>query len=917
MFRYALLIFLLLLISFPPYSQENKSRQDYARLYSKAEKLYNAPQADAGTDSLALIDYIQLSNFLNRREIFNDTLIDCYLKCGILKMSKNDQTAALNYFRLAIFVVSQHALPDTLLFKPYLYAGSLHYSLNNLDSAIEYYKTAELINARHPGLNESERLFNKFGALYFETGDYNKSISYFEKALSLVESKKPVNRFFVINYKNNIATALMKLGKNDQALEIFRELLKYDQPADELLYNIGNLYFEKKEYVPALRWLRQIRNLEDEKYNSLIKIFIRLQQYDSARFYLAKAQKLKNTGGSKITREILLKYSGDLAWADGRITESLKDYQLAIVNLDPAFQDTSVNANPQAFTGLQNFLFLFETLVAKGTVLNAYSNGNNEKLIQAMSAYASALSLARHIEKTYFSDDARLFLKTKVNPATQAAVEIAVRLFSKTKDSRFINDAFAFVENNKATVLQAGLKNLELSTIPGLPASLVSEEKKWRTLLAKLNILALQTYDSLSLALIQKKIHETELSLAAVQDKLDENPLYHDLKFVPASTNLDSLQKNLRGNDQAILSYYYTDSSLICFYILKNEKGFSCLPLDKKLFSTITSLRRELQTPEASGRKALQEAGAVLFQQLIAPVYEKINDKKKLVIIPFNEISYVPFEMLLNPADQSLLLRKFAISYNYSASFISNKKDNQKRPYEVLAMAPYSVSTEDLILPALPASAAEINDLPGKQLYGAQASKEKFALLAGQYPVLHLATHAVANDTNLLGSYIEFYGLKKDADSVHRLYEQEIYTLDLKTSRLVILSACETGSGLLVNGEGVMSLSRAFSYAGCKSVVTSLWKADELSTSFICKRLHEHLQKGLAIDEALQKAKIDYLENSEIADRYKNPAYWAHLVLIGDDIPMVEPANHWFIWAILITVFLGVTVLVEKKRNQA
>jgi CHAT domain-containing protein len=117
-------------------------------------------------------------------------------------------------------------------------------------------------------------------------------------------------------------------------------------------------------------------------------------------------------------------------------------------------------------------------------------------------------------------------------------------------------------------------------------------------------------------------------------------------------------------------------------------------------------------------------------------------------------------------------------------------------------MAPFSGGgNEELTHPILPSSDAEISDLPGKKLSGSQAVKREFISLSGQYPVIHLATHAIANDSNLLGSYIEFYGLKKDADTTHRLYEQEIYTLDLKSVRLVILSACETGNGLLVNGK--------------------------------------------------------------------------------------------------------------------
>ncbi len=153
------------------------------------------------------------------------------------------------------------------------------YSMASITWIVRYIiiKRRKSIYAAYPGLTESERLFNKFGALYFETGDYNKSISYFEKALAQVQEKLPVNLFFVINYKNNIATALMKLGRYKQAMEIFKDLLAYGNPADELLYNTG---------TPILKWaiihrpgniLGRIRNMDFEKYSSLTKLFIRLQ----------------------------------------------------------------------------------------------------------------------------------------------------------------------------------------------------------------------------------------------------------------------------------------------------------------------------------------------------------------------------------------------------------------------------------------------------------------------------------------------------------------------------------------------------------------------------------------------------------------------------------------------------------------
>ncbi len=921
MHRFARLIFLFLLLPFSPRSQEIKTAPGYQQLYESAEKLFNSANATDATDSKAMAAYVQSAALLIKHRIFNDTLVDIYLKCGILKMSKNEMGPALDFFRQAMTVLKQnYLLSDSLLFKPYLYAGSVQYSLNNLDSAIYYYKKAEAINARHAGLNESERLFNKFGALYFETGDYNKSISYFEKALSLVENKTPGNVYFIINYQNNIATALMKLGRYSQALEIFKDLLKYGKPGDELLYNIGNTYFENGNYPEALKYLKQIRNLEFEKYNGLTRIFIHLRQYDSAQYYINKAKTYfqdKKHAAPALTFGITLKYSGDLKRTQGNGPEALKDYQLAIHYLDPAFTDTSIAENPRSFTGLLNFLYLYETLIAKGATLRSLGNQStpNPFLLQSFGAYESALSLAKYVEKIYFSDDARLFLKTKINPATQDAVDVAIQLYEETKNPQYISAAFGFAENNKATVLQAGIKNLELTSIPQLPVALVAEEKKYRTVLAKLNIQSAQSRDSLSVLTLQGKIHEMEVSLATVQDKLNENPVYHNLKFNSAAVNMDSLKRGIK--DEAILSFYYTSSSLICFYISKEGSGFSTIPLPENLFSTILSLRKELQSPEASSRKYLEETSTALFGVLLKPVFDKIKSKKRLVIIPFNEISYVPFEILVNPADGSLMLKKFAISYNYSAAFLMENKAINRSSYQVLGMAPFSVKENSaLVMPSLPASMEEINNLPGKKLVGPEATKSQFENLSGQFPVIHLATHAMANDTNLLGTFIEFYGLRTDVDSLHRLYEQEIYTMDLKSARLVILSACETGDGLLVNGEGVMSLSRAFSYAGCKSIVTSLWKADEISTSFIGKRIHHYLQEGVPIDEALQKSKIDYLESNEIKERDKSPAYWANLVLIGDFHPVVQRNFHWVIWIAISAFIILLVYIVRKKINR-
>ena len=131
-------------------------------------------------------------------------------------------------------------------------------------------------------------------------------------------------------------------------------------------------------------------------------------------------------------------------------------------------------------------------------------------------------------------------------------------------------------------------------------------------------------------------------------------------------------------------------------------------------------------------------------------------------------------------------------------------------------------------------------------------------------------------------------------------------------TRLVIISACETGQGELVAKEGVISLSRAFAYAGCSSTINSLWKADDKATSYILQRFYIHLQKGYTKAKALQQAKLDYLASDAIN---KSPAFWAHLILMGDTSPIYTQRVN-FLWALLLLP-VGMIVIwgIKKKRK--
>ena len=199
----------------------------------------------------------------------------------------------------------------------------------------------------------------------------------------------------------------------------------------------------------------------------------------------------------------------------------------------------------------------------------------------------------------------------------------------------------------------------------------------------------------------------------------------------------------------------------------------------------------------------------------------------------------------------------------------------------------------------------------GESFWEKKLPNKIFFFSASHYGTIHLATHASADDSLPLKSFIAFY--PATSDSNYRLYAPEIYNLRLDSIQLVILSACETGSGQLVRGEGLMSLSRAFAYAGCSNIITSLWEAEDKTTAFITKRLHFYLQKNYSNDRALRQAKLDLLLSDEIGPRFKTPNYWAHLVFIGNYSP--GKSSSPLLWIIGAIILLAAAIFIFLKQK--
>ena len=171
--------------------------------------------------------------------------------------------------------------------------------------------------------------------------------------------------------------------------------------------------------------------------------------------------------------------------------------------------------------------------------------------------------------------------------------------------------------------------------------------------------------------------------------------------------------------------------------------------------------------------------------------------------------------------------------------------------------------------------------------------------------IIHLATHANANEA----PWVAF--------NDEKLFLNEIYT-SRNQAELIVLSACNTAQGEIVKGEGILSLSRGFFYAGANSVLSNAWEANDKTASLIMQSFYGYLKDGETKAVALQKAKIDYLENHSLSE--VSPSYWASFMLVGDygEIAIADSFFQTYKYILLARILLLIILLIiyiKKKQK--
>ncbi len=896
-------------------AQVSDSGRAALNYYGQAKRYFQHPNPTDQTDSSAFLLYQKASALFKPSRATAAMLFDCYEKIGILNQTFGNQPTALANYQKAIVTNRRFRLPDSLLFIPYLYSGSAHYFLHSFDSSSHYFKRAEMIYARYPRVSEAQRLFNSFGVLYYEVGNYRQSINYFRKALQLNLRKSELDSSAVYSYRNNIASALRHLNHYDSAAAIYKSLIPLTPDPTVLYINLGMTYLDKHDPAQALLYLAKARSNPDNKVmleNALGMVFWQQKQYTTAERHLKQSLAAHRETGKKRAKNsktgLTYKLLGDITQQKKQFRLALHYYQRSIIELDYDFDKTDVYRNPQNYA--QNFssYLLFESLTAKADCWLALHQQQPDKAYRkaAIDTYRSAFRLAEYIEKTFDNEEARLFVVQKLYPVYQQAVDFMTRVHEETQEEEFLVEAFQWSEKSKAAVLAITIKENTVKSFSGIPDSLLSQERDLRYNLSRLLLRSENAIRSGETEALTAQIHDTELNLSRLTDQLHDYPEYYRQKFSFDSVSVGHLRQNLLHSRTALLSYYHTANGLLGFVVTKQGIHHFRVAKDARFDQSLRLLLLSLQSVVPGQRFRGDRHTQLLHTKLISPAESYLSGIRSLIIIPHDELRLLPFDVLQNQR-QHYLLESYDITYQYSAIFLQSRPVGSVKVDNILSMAPFNGPNPGGGYAQLTASRQEVAPLKGTQLLGHSATKVRFLTYASQYSVIHLATHAVVDNDDPQRSFVAFHPAPGPA---HRLYARELIYGLLPKAQLVFLSACETASGKLIRGEGVMSLSRAFSFAGCPNLVTSLWKAEDNATAYISTRFYAHLRAGYSFSQALQRAKLDLLQNREYA-QFHSPQYWAHLVFIG------TPGRDQLPWLtyLMAVVVVGSLIGVVWWRN--
>ncbi|MDA0178233.1 CHAT domain-containing protein [Mesoflavibacter profundi] len=527
----------------------------------------------------------------------------------------------------------------------------------------------------------------------------------------------------------------------------------------------------------------------------------------------------------------------------------------------------------------------------------------------ALDCYDRSFYVSKLINDQLTSPESKLLHNYKNRNRSEACLDLLYEEYQILKQNTTITKALQYAERYKSAILKETVSKKSLLNLHPKDSLLIKEN----SLLIKQTELTNQLIKAEFLKQ-SELVSKLSLSLNKVSTQLKNLKPIIDNKYSTSvnQNSFETLPKKLKKDKATLVQYFYGNNHIYVFTLTHNKSTFNKIKLDRNTtnqianyidyFNDANRINNKINTYTTDANK--------LYKTLLL---DKIKSNKNLIIIPDGFLNFIAFESLItqptnttNYSNIPFLIKDFNITYNTSV-MLYLESSKPKFTNSVLGVFPVFKNSNKELNYSINEAESIDKYTDAKFLMYNDAKMHTTFNEVKDFSILHLSTHANAG-TFSTPAYIEF--------NDKNLYLNEIYSKQLN-NQLVVLSACETGIGQLIKGEGSLSLARGFQYAGVNQLLFSLWKVNDLSTSQIMHNFYKTYVKSKSVSIANTQSKIDYLQDKTIVNAKKSPYYWSAFVYYGSPTKHANNTYLKYVLFTLITLSIGLLLwkIIRKKLN--
>ncbi len=780
--------------------------------------------------------------------------------------------------------------------------GEVYSNLSLYDKALEYYNRSLTLREEIGSVHLLANVYNQIGVVQSNIGNYDQALVSYKQALD--NSQQASTPKLTAHIFNNLGVLYKKLGEYDKALDYYRQSLTMKEETSSssdiatTINNIGQLYFDQDKNKEAEEYYRRALQLREESgniydisssLNSMLRLTVDRENFDQAKTY---ATRLKAMGDSTDSYDKLQKastYLGRIDRAKGRDEEALEHFK-------KAYSYSEYLPSRRQLSPLKDLAQQYHKLESDSAIVYGQRAIN---IIERHRSNAGALS---DLKSGYFGKHSDFY--------TQVASWVL------TYHSDY-DRAYQLIEQAKARSLSDELVRATQNIEKQLPEKIRIERNQKRNRIDQLYSQFEKAVDAKKRSEIREEIRSAELEYASYENNVyNEHPQLKELQS-PESISLERAQSMI-DRKTAVLEYALAGDQLIIFLITRDNVSIEMEQLsdDVELAERLTTMVTDFKDAILSNasRSMLRSQSQPLYEALIKPFEDALDDYTNLIIVPDGALAYLPFEAL-SRGDQ-YLIENFRIKYEPSLTSLSLLKEPESiSQKELLAVAGSDFAGPENTgmragggLSNLPSTIMEVDSI-ATHFKNHSILKEnevsegalKELLNQNNYQYIHLATHGIIDENQPNRSGLALSTNKEVSASSTEdgmLRSSEIFGMDIN-SDMVVLSACNTGLGKLVDGEGMLGMQRSFFYAGTSTVVVSLWNVYDRSTASFMNEFYKSLLASESEEDwldttlrwigweesipfgqkaaAMRDAKLKMIKHP----LFNHPVYWAPFVVVG------------------------------------